>query len=172
MNVDTTRLRLGDVIAGISGIVVFISLFIPWYRWESLRPEVGGLRTDTYNAWRALGLSDAILALAALAAIALAVVQLTRLLPDLPFNPALPALLLGVIAVLFALYRVVSIPSGLFADAPEIEVDRSVGPFLALAASLGVTLGAWLSWNAQGRSTAGPGARRRTEPVPTSDGAS
>ena len=171
MNVDTTRLRLSDLIAGVSGLVLLVSLFVPWYHWESLSTEAGGLRNETYNAWQALGLIDAIVALAAIAAIAVAVVRLTRLLPDLPFNPALAALVLGVIAVLLVLYRVLSIPSGLFADAAEIDVDRSVGLFVALAASLGVTLGAWLAWNADGRSTAGPGARRRTEPVPTSDSA-
>ena len=165
MNVDTTRLRLGDLIAGVSGLVLFISLFLTWYTWKSNTPELGGARSFSESGWAVLTLLDKLLLLAAIAAIALAVLRATRALPDLPFNVALVTLVLGVLATLFTLYRLARIPGGLFAEAAEIEVQRSVGIFVALLASLGVTVGAWLAWNEEGRSSEGPNRRRRTQPV-------
>jgi hypothetical protein len=163
---DTTRVRLGDLIAAVSGVVLFISLFLTWYERSSEGALGGGFPSLSYSGWESLGLIENLLLLAALAAVALAVLKAFGLQPQLPVSPGLVVLVLGAVAVLLVLYRLLDTPSGLFEDVPGIDVERSVGPFVALAAALGVTLGGWMAWNDEGRTAAGPTARRRTEPIP------
>ena len=61
---DLRRLRAGEWIAGISGLVLLVALFLPWYG------DDAGSRTG----WESLGALDVVLALVALSALAIPVV--------------------------------------------------------------------------------------------------
>ena len=61
---DLRRLRSGEWIAGVSGLVLLVALFLPWYS------DDGGSRTG----WQSLGALDVVLAVVALAAIAIPIV--------------------------------------------------------------------------------------------------
>ena len=166
MNLDSTRLRPGDLVAAASGVLLIVSLYLTWYS-RSAEGEIGGgSPLLDYSGWEALGFIDRLLLLIAVVAIVAAVVRLLGLTPPLPVNPSLVVFGLGAFAVLLVLLRLIDTPSGLFDGVAGIEVDRSAGIFVALVAALGVTLGGWLSWNGEGRLTAGPDARRSTVPVP------
>ena len=145
MNVDTTRLRLGDVVAAVSGLLLLISLFLTWYTRDEGFAELG------FSAWEALGFIDALLFLAAALAIAVAVLRaLGNLPPRLAVSPGLVVLAAGALSALLVLFRLLSVPDTV--DVFDIaDVSRGLGIFVALVASLGLTLGGWLIWNEEGR---------------------
>ena len=166
MNADTSRLRFGDVIAALSGVVLIIALFLPWFEQTGETPELAGGQTRDYSGWSAMALIDKILLIAAVVAIGLAILRVVGTPARWSVSPEMVALVLSAIAVLLVLFRILRVPSGLFPNTPELEVTRLAGIFLAMVAALGMTLGSWLSWRAEGKPTTGAAARGRTQPVP------
>ena len=102
-NFDTTRLRLGDLIAAGGGLLLIISLFLKWYKVSA----EGALIDISVSAsgWDSLGFIDILLFLIGLAAIALAVLRAMNKLPNLPAPPGLILLVLGGVATLLVLFR-------------------------------------------------------------------
>ena len=70
------RVRAGDVVAGVSGVLLLVSTFLNWY-------TVSG-RDDGLTAWAAFGVVDLLVVLVALLGIALAVSQVVGRGPALP----------------------------------------------------------------------------------------
>ena len=71
---DLRRLRAGEWIAGISGLVLLVALFLPWYS------DDAGSRTG----WESLGALDVVLAVVALSALAIPVVAAVQRVPAVP----------------------------------------------------------------------------------------
>jgi hypothetical protein len=163
-NFDTTRLRFGDLVAGIAGFVLLISPFLDWYNVSAknafISISVGG------SGWDALSFVPWLCTIAGLAAIALAVGRAMNSMPaNLPASPGLIVLGLGGLTTLFVLFRLISLPD---AGAPSsvVEVGRSFGIFLAFLAAIGVTVGGWLTWNEEGKPKPGALAGGRgTAPI-------
>jgi hypothetical protein len=136
---DTARLTTGDIIAGVGGIVLLISLFLPWY---GVSVDVAGFSaSESGSGWEALGFIDILLFLIAVAAIGIVAAKAAGALP--PDLPA-PVILLGLgaLAVLLVLYRIIDIPVD--GDVPaEVDLSRKVGIFIALLASAAVAYGGW-----------------------------
>jgi hypothetical protein len=143
MNVDTTRLRFADIIAGVSGLVLLVSLFLPWYSRDI------GFDSASWSLWDHSGFIAFLIFLAAAAGIALAVLRALGVLGRrrLPVSPGLVVLVLGGLAVLLALLRLLDVPSVI----DYYETGRSFGGFLALLAAIALTLAGWLAWNEEGR---------------------
>jgi Protein of unknown function (DUF2510) len=151
-NFDTTRIRFGEMIAAVSGIVLFISLFLEWYNVSGKGP-FGSAASVGRSGWESLGFIDILLFIVAVIAVGLAVVRaLNVTLPRLPATTGFIVLVAGAIATLLVLFRIIStgdlgVPRlGDFAD-----ISRSFGIFVAFLAAAGVTVGGWLSWNEEGR---------------------
>jgi hypothetical protein len=126
---DLRRLRVGEWIAALAGLVLLVSLFIPWY---------GEPHT---TAWEALAVNDVLLAAFALFAVALLFVTAMQAAPAVPiFLDALVALA-GMVASVLVLVRVGFLPDG--AD------SREAGLWLGLAGALGVAVGGWISMRDQ-----------------------
>jgi len=136
---DTSRLTTGDMIAGVGGIVLLISLFLPWY---GASVDVGGFSaSESGTGWEALSFIDILLFLIALAAIAIVAARATGRLPD-EIPAAVVLLGLGALAVLLVLYRIIDIPVD--GDIPdEVDLSRKIGVFVALIASAAVAYGGW-----------------------------
>src|SRR3954469_19419095 len=117
---DLRRLRAGEWIVALSGVALLVSLFLPWY-------EAGR------SGWEALKLTDVILAVIALAAISVFVVTANQRVPAVPVALEAIVTLLGFVAVVIALVHAIW-PDG----------GRDSGLWLALAATVGVSAGAWL----------------------------
>lgn len=117
---DLRRLRAAEWMVALSGVTLFASLFLPWFD--------GGR-----SAWEALGATDVILTAIAATAIGLFVVTATQRVPAVPVALGAVVAVLGLVAVVIVLVRVVS-PDG----------GRDWGLWLALAAALGLSAGAWL----------------------------
>jgi hypothetical protein len=121
---DLRRLRAGECIAGVSGLALFVSLFLPWYGDEA------GSRTG----WQSLGALDIVLAIVALAALAIPAVTAAHRVPALPLAHQSLTTLAGSVAVLPVLIRVLNMP--------DWAVEREWGLWVGLASTLGVAVGA------------------------------
>lgn len=163
-NFDTSRLRFGDMIAGVAGLVLFISLFIEWYS-ASVKTGFGSIGNVSVggNAWDALGLIPILLTLCALVAIGVAVMRALGNVPRLAITPGMAVLAAGALATLLVLFRILVVPDGGAASSGLVKVDfgRSIGIFLALLAALAMLVGGWLTWGEEGKprpGSAGAGA--------------
>lgn len=124
---DLRRLRSGEWIAGVSGLVLLVVLFLPWYA------DDGGSRTG----WQSLGALDVVLALVALAAIAIPVVTAVHRVPAVPLAHESLTTLVGMVAVVLVSIRVLNMP--------DWATEREWGLWVALAGTLGIVVGGLLA---------------------------
>jgi len=163
MAFDANRLKFGDMIAGGGALVLFISLFLDWYKVEIKGfggANIGGA-SEGGNAFDALGIGPVFLVLVAVVVIGIVIVRALGAEPaGLPVPLSTIILGLGALATLYILFRILVLPDGDIPDALEDAVDfgRSFGIFLALLSALAITAGGFLS------------ARERGEAVPGVDG--
>jgi hypothetical protein len=128
-------LKPGEIVAGAAGVLLLVSLFLPWYSVSVELPGAGRLEAHI-SGWQALTVIDVLLALTALCGIALLVAQAVARRPGLPVALSVIASVLGIAATLLVLFRLI--------DAPA-PADRAVGIWLALLAAAGVGAGGWRS---------------------------
>jgi hypothetical protein len=162
---DLRRLRAGEWIAVLSGAVLLVSLFLPWYR----RGPVACIalvgqecpNPERFTGFEAFSVIDWVLAAVGLFAIAVFLVTLTQRTAALPI--AMDALLTiaGAIAAVIVLIRLLNIPDGL---GPHVE--RSGGAWVALAGALGTAVGAWLAMRDERRGRPGESADAANPPMP------
>jgi hypothetical protein len=129
---DAGRLSQGAMIAAISGLVLFISLFFDW-----VGIEVTGVGSASQTGWESQSSLDIYLLIVSVIAVVPGVLALTGGGGDLPIATAANALLLGAIAVILMFFTMfIGFPDGL---------DRKFGMWLALIASIGVAVGGYLA---------------------------
>jgi hypothetical protein len=149
---DFSTVRTGELIAGISGVALFIIMFLTWFE----LPDIGGgqlqgiaeaIGADTsYSAWQAFDFTDIVLLLAAVAGVGLAVLASAQSNVQLPVAASAIAAGLGILATLLVLYRIIDPPN---------EWDRAYGVFLGLIASAGIAAGGWMAMQEEGSSFGG-----------------
>jgi carbon starvation protein CstA len=125
------RVRAGELVAGGAGAVLLAAMFLNWY-------SVSG-RDDGLTAWTAFSVVDVLLALVALLGIALALSEVLGRGPALPVALGVITTTLALAGTLLLAYRIVNQPG------PNDLISVEAGAYVALLASLGVFLGAWLS---------------------------
>jgi hypothetical protein len=136
---DTSRLTTGDIVAGVGGVVLLISLFLPWY---GVSVDVAGFSaSESGSGWEVLSFIDILLFLISVAAIAIVVAKAAGALPaEVPAPVVL--LGLGALAVLLVIYRIIDIPTE--GDVPDqVDLSRKIGIFIALVGSAAVAYGGW-----------------------------
>lgn len=140
---DPRRLRLGEILAGASAVLLLIFLFVPdWYAVDGTLSQTAsdlGTRT-TWNGW--WGLSDwRILVLVTIAgALALAYFQAAERSPAIPIALSVIVTVLGGLSVIAVIYRVIAGPPSYGA-----VLHQRAGPWLGLLATLGIAYGAYRS---------------------------
>ena len=140
---------MGELIAGISGLVLIISPFLDWYSISAKNSVVDF--SVSGSGWDALSWVPWIITLCGLAAIALAIVRATgNRLPNLPASPGFIVLVLGGISLILVLFRVLVTPDA-GASSSLVDVGRAFGIFIALLAAAGVTFGGYALWNEEGK---------------------
>ncbi len=147
---DTTRVRFGDLVAGISGAVLFLSLFLHWY---SVSVHVAGFsQSKGFSGWTVLSFIDILLFIVAIIAVGVAVARMAGSIPRMPVSAGLLVLAAGIIATLLVLFRIIDTPgdAGVF-ESSAVDVGRSFGIFISFLASLGVAAGGWMTWNEEGK---------------------
>jgi hypothetical protein len=151
--VDISRLSLGERIAGVSGLVLLIALWFPWYEASLLGAS------ESANAWEVFDVIDVILFLVAVTAMALVVAKAAGVLPaDLPAPAGTIIAGVGALAVILILYRLLDVPGP---DVDGVDVGRKIGIFIGLLAAGGVTYGGYSAMNEPGGV-----APARTGPTP------
>ncbi len=140
---------LGAAIAGASGVLLVISLFMTWYEFPGagFGGQVGDvLGLDVQEAlsksgWEAFEVLDVICVVAALVAV---VRGLTAVLGD-DDNPSIPGsvltLSLGAVALALIFYRVV--------NPPGVGLDRELGLWVGALAAGGIVYGSFLAMRAR-----------------------
>jgi hypothetical protein len=137
--VDTSKLGVGDQIAAVSGIVLLISLFLPWY---GVDVNIAGVASASASAtaWEALSFIDILLFVVALVAIGVPVAKATGSLPDDVPGPMI-VMGVGALGVLLVLFRLIDLPT------PDIgggvDFGRKWGIFVGLLATIGIAYAGW-----------------------------
>ena len=151
---DPTRASRGELIAGVSGLLLFVFMFLPWYGGEATVSLPGGgdisaSVSDNVNAWEAFSFIDLILFVAAVIAVAMAIARAVGAMPaDLPAPAGLIAAIAGTVSVILILYRLIDTP-GVEVSGPSVDFDISpkIGIFLSLIAAAGITFGGYTAMN-------------------------
>ena len=115
---DLGRVRVWEWLTGLAGVVLLVSLFLPWY-------GAGGADA---NAWESFAISDVVLALLALMAIALPVIAAMQRTASVSQGWTALTMLVAVPAVLIVLFRLI--------DLPGEGLGREPGVWLGVAATL------------------------------------
>jgi hypothetical protein len=163
--VDSSKLGVGETIAGISGLALFVFMFLPWYGIDS----VGGFGVGggDVSAWEAFSFIDILLFLVAVAVVGLVIVQLAESTPDMPAPPAQIIMVAGVVALVLILFRLIFTP-GVDTGGLDIDVDlgRKIGIFLGLIAAAGVAYGGWRAMSESVAAGSGGAAASAAPPPP------
>lgn len=137
---DTSKLTIGDQIAAVSGIVLLIALFLPWY---GVDVNIGAVSaSESANAWEALSFIDILLFLISLVAIGVPAAKAMDALPAEVPGPLL-VLAAGALGVLLVLYRLIDLPTP--ASGGGVDFGRKFGVFLGLIAVVGIAYAGWRS---------------------------
>jgi hypothetical protein len=127
MRLDLHRLRPAELLALLAGVLLAVSLFLPWFDFPGGRE----------SAWTALTVTEIPAAAAALAALALVAVTLRQRSPALPVAFAVLTIILGFVAVVVVGLRTLALP--------DMALGRCYGLWLGLAGTVGVLIAGWLS---------------------------
>lgn len=154
---DTGRLRQGELIAAISGILLFIFMFFAWFgapgeideaieQANEIAEQFGGQAVTeepdtTANAWQSFDFIDLVLFVAVLVSVGMAVLSATGASVSLPVAGSAITAGIGALAFLLVLYRIIDPPS---------DADREIGVFLGLLATAGITVGGFLGMQEEG----------------------
>jgi hypothetical protein len=134
--VDLRRVGRWQWLTGLAGLVLLVSLWLPWYGASGL----------TANAWESFAYIDLLLALTALGAIALVVVNAMAPAAAVPKTVAGWLRWLALVAALLAIYRVLKMPNAdVTLTGGSMEVTRKAGAFIGALAAVAVTVFSWLS---------------------------
>lgn len=146
---DLRRLRAGEWIAALSGVVLLVSLFLPWY---------GAGADGDASGWEALAAVDIALALVAAFGVSLLVITAAQGVPAVPVALSAIVTLVGPIGVLLVLIRIADTPGGFD--------GRELGVWLGLPATIGITAGAVLAMRDERLSPDGTHTDTSGRPVP------
>jgi hypothetical protein len=167
---DLSKLRGGELIAAVGGIVLLIALFFfDWYGiGTSVSTPIGefSIRGD-FGAWDRQGffgtLANLVILAAGVAAVGLAFLTATSRTVALPVAASALTASLGIAAVVMVLARMILQPLD------NEFVDLKFGIWLALIGAAGVAIGGWQSMQEEGATFAGVTERRppdRPQPPP------
>lgn len=156
---DTASAGRGTLIAGVSGLLLFIFMFFSWY---GPPDEIGGVEVPTdqleaagvdtsINAWQAFSLVDLILFLAVIVAVGVMVIEMTGASVSLPVAGSAVTAGIGALAFLLVLYRLIDPPGDTVAG-QDIDLSRDIGIWLGLLATAGITYGGYEGMQEEGTS--------------------
>src|SRR3954468_8849574 len=142
---DLRRLRPAEWLLTPAGIVLIVSLFLPWYDFQngvycSRSGCVGGENVNV-SGWQAFSAVDVLLFVCALAALLAVTLQATQRSPALPIVSDAAATWAGLIATVFVIIKLIDPPSldagGQSADILSVTWGAWIGLVGAVAVLLG-----------------------------------
>jgi hypothetical protein len=158
VGVDTSKLSFGEMVAGVSGALLIIFMFIlDWWGYDVGDEGFSGSAGASAFQW--LSFLDIVLFLIGLIAVGVAVARATGSMPDLPQPPGLIVAGAGALAVLIILFRILipgDGPAGELGGLVELDATRKIGAFLGLIAAGGIAFGGWTAMNERASGQAPP----------------
>ena len=168
---DLTRTRGADWLAAAGGLVLLLSLFLPWY----------DVQDFGISGWESLSVIDVVLALLALLAMAVPLVTAAREAPAVPIVVTVVTCMLALVAIVLVLIRVIwtpsLIPDGFVFAIPgggerTFDVGRDWGLWVAVVATLVTTVGSWHALRDERSPSARPSPEPQRQPAPLVQAAS
>jgi len=155
---DVTRLRQGEKIAAVAGILLLIIMFA--FSWFGYKPAggfgiPGGGAELTRNAWGAFSFIDILLFLTVVAAVGMAYLSASGTSVSLPVAASAIVTGLGILSVVLVLFRIISPPDlsvGGISAGGAVDTTRKIGVFLGLIAAAGVAYGGYMAMQEEGTS--------------------
>ena len=117
---DLRRVRTWEWLTGLAGVVLLVSLFLPWY----------GAGDATATGWESFAITDFLLALLALMAIALPVITAFQRTAAVPQAWTALIMLVVVPAIVAVAFRLINLPGE--------GLERELGAWLGALATLAV----------------------------------
>ena len=156
---DFTRLGQGEKVAGVSGVLLILFMFV--FDWFGLKlgAEVVELPNEiTGDAWASYSFTNWVLLITALAGIGLALLAAVRGSAGLPVAASAIVAGLGLLSVLLVIISIISPPDlgGLDISGPGIDHTRKIGVWLGLIAAAGVAAGGYMAMQEEGTSSGPP----------------
>jgi hypothetical protein len=160
---DFSRVRAGELLAGISGVALFVFMFFKWFGVEgaAIQTPAGGVQVTlpsegSVTAWRAFDFIDIVLVLAVIAAVGLVVLSAAQASVNLPVAASAITAGLGILAALLVIYRIIDPPD---LGVEGLDVTRKVGVFLGAFACAGIAIGGWMAMQEEGTTFGGEADR-------------
>ena len=154
---DFTRLSQGEKIAGVSGILLILIMFI--FDWFGLKFDAGAgafsvSAEGARNAWGSYGFTDVVLFITALAAIGLALIAASEGEVGLPVALSAVVAGLGILSVVLIIISLISPPDSRRANlsGTGISHTRKIGVFLGLISAAAVAVGGYMAMQEEGTS--------------------
>jgi hypothetical protein len=159
---DLDRLSLGEKVAGVSSLVLFVFMFFDWFTVEVsggnafFKASASG---GGGNAWEALSWIPIVLVVTIILALFIVTIRLTdaRYEPVLSVNSVVA--ILGGISFLLILYRIVDPPSAGSVPGLTVDVSPAFAIFVSLVAAAGIAYGGYKAMQEEGASFAELGDR-------------
>jgi hypothetical protein len=158
----TERPSPGEQLAGIGGLVLFLTMFL--FAWYGLDVPAG-VDVNGFDAFDSFGdWFNIILVLAAFAGMELAVFGSGS--ERLPISLSVLATVLGGIATIILIIYIISPPGapGFGESSPELDLNREFGLWLGLVSLIALTIGAYMTMQEEGLSFGGA-ADRLSDPT-------
>lgn len=143
------RLGRGELIAGIAGLVLILSMFIfAWYGLEGFTGDAFDALDDWVNI---------ILVFASFSAMALALFGNDVWRISVPLSVV--TTVLGGLSAIVILFYIISPPSVGFGNLGSVDLDTEFGVWLGLISAVAIAVGGWLAMQEEGTSFGDVGDR-------------
>lgn len=147
---DLNKLGVGEKIASVSAIALFIFMFFDWFDVEVSGGGASSGVLGSGTAWDALDNIPIFLLITIVAVLAVAALRLTDSAYEPPFPANIAVVALGAISVLLILYRVIDPPGGGSFGGFSVDVSPTFGIFISLIAAAGITYGGYRGMQEEG----------------------
>ncbi len=148
------RLRVGEMIAAVSAILLFVFMFFDWFAVECFNNSnllfYVQCSLPGRNAWDTLDYVPGVLLITVFAALIAAALHLTIAPRELPAAVNALVAILGIVSVLLILYRIVEPPIHDVEGTITYQGTARFPVFLALLAAVGVALGGFWAMREEG----------------------
>lgn len=147
---DLNKLGVGEKIASVSAIALFVFMFFDWFDVEVSGGGASSGVLGSGTAWDALDNIPIFLLITIVAVLAVAALRLTDSTYEPPFPANIAVVVLGAISALLILYRIIDPPGGGSFGGFSVDVSPTFGIFISLIAAAGIAYGGYRGMQEEG----------------------
>jgi hypothetical protein len=144
---DTTKLRMGELIAGVSAILLFLVMFLHWYGGKSVTVFGRTVSGGGASAWQVYSYTDLLLFLLIILTLGMVLLSVTQRSVALPLSLNVFVTAFGGLMTLIVLYRVAINQPG-----PNDFLTAKFWGYVGILLTAGIAVGAYLAMREEGTS--------------------